>query len=139
MNLLKFAHLPTKDSTINSGIRSLEIGGYHYNVDELLVDYQVFEQLEFISLEETIGSLKEDFFKSFKYLINFQLFVTSLRDFYHKIGISWTYVLNNGTSITFAELHHNILGELNYAYPDEDFCLFAHFPFDRNIKPPHNV
>ena len=55
-------------------------------------------------------------------------------NFFHQIGIEWTICLPDNTQVSFYDSMAT-LSHRNYAYPDEDFCLFADWPHNKHILP----
>jgi hypothetical protein len=136
-NILKFQKLNSSSTTINSTITQLELNGYEYAVDELLLQHLVFEQVETLRIYGSIGSIQPDLFKSFFgqiYLVDIK--VKFLANFYHQVGLEWTGHLsnvNNNISVSFSENSNGESNWLNpgygYTYPNQDLCIFASFAF----------
>jgi hypothetical protein len=78
----------TKTSLINSNIDILFVTGYNYKLDSGILSLLVFEKVTSISCKGVIGSMLTDLFKQFQLLDNVIFQLTSLGDFYHKIGIT---------------------------------------------------
>jgi hypothetical protein len=53
--------------------------------------------------------------------------------FFHQIGIEWTICLPYNTQVIITDRISKT--QRNYAYPDEDFCLFADWPHNKHILP----
>jgi hypothetical protein len=50
-----------------------------------------------------------------------------LGNFFHQIGIEWMKYLNTNSCVEFYSF------SFSYLYPDQDFCIFAHFPVNKSI------
>jgi hypothetical protein len=138
--LWKFQILASNESavSINSHIYEFKIEGYNYAVDESILSPLVLQHVIYIKLYCTIGSIQIDVFKSYKYLSIISLNLYSLGNFFHKIGIEWTLLLNRNSFVEFSKYKYGGIDWVdnnNYAYPVEDFCIFAHFPHERQIIP----
>jgi hypothetical protein len=118
----------TTGFSINSVINYLNIlSGYNYKLDTGFLHTLVFEQLTSLRCAGSIKSIQTDIFKNFGNL-SISLFLDSLGNFFHQIGIQWMSYLTNG-SVVFMRTEI-----INYTYPDKDFCIFAKFPVNRQIQ-----
>jgi hypothetical protein len=145
-NSLKFQSPNKSLVSINSSIYQVSIKGYNYALDENLLNYLVFEYTRSIEIQGSVGLIQVDVFKPFIFLNSITLGV-NLMNFFHQIGIEWTIFLPDNTQVIFSDKYSPIQEEIrykfdpvintiiNYAYPDEDFCLFADWPHNKHILP----
>jgi hypothetical protein len=113
-------------SSINSMISVFEVkSGYNYILDTSLLHPLVFEHLSGLICKGTIKSIQTDLFKHFP-LTRINIFVNSLGNFYHRIGIEWLNFVKIGCLL-------DLTSEIPYIYPDRDFCIFSHFPTNRSF------
>ncbi len=130
---------------------------FKLNLTENILNKFVFERMSSFTVNQDVGKIENQVFKSFKYLrkITFHLF--SLKMFFNR-GTKWLEFLNyqsdiemvdhnqtsNGSVLNSTQLLVRFKQFLNraihlnvetYAYPDEDFCLFAQFPHEKNVFP----
>jgi hypothetical protein len=130
VSLFKFQEVnDTKTLSINSTINEVDIKGYNYKLDTYLVPVLVFMKITSAVIEGSIKSIQIGLFKNFKLLKLLFIAPESIGNFVHYIGISWMNDLSIGTSIVFDELRN-----INYTYPDKDFCLFSQFPLNKSLK-----
>jgi hypothetical protein len=139
-NLLRFTEFNSSGEreSINSYIDSVLIAGYNYRVDTGLLHPLVFEKLWSLHLINNIGYLQTDLFKEFHKLFLIELSMDSLGNFYHTIGIGWALYLQRGATVRASDrnLDRNNLSQYEpsiYQYPDNDFCIFATFPFQNFV------
>jgi hypothetical protein len=119
----------TKSLSINSSIGRLEVlTGYNYKIDMDLLNPLVLEKVSRLLFCGSIQSIQTDVFVNFKFLNSINFGVNSLGNFYHQIGIGWINYVRNGSALSL------VSGEIPYAYPDRDFCIFAGFPPKRGIS-----
>jgi hypothetical protein len=80
-NLWTFRNTARDDeSTINSSILELLLGGYKYVLDDQILNWLVFERLIHFQILHSVGSIQPDLFKSFAYLLNVLVQMDSLRN-----------------------------------------------------------
>ena len=121
------------------------------SVTKQIVNQYVFRSMESIYIEGLINEVEFDFFKFFKRLIRVELILQRINSFFAN-GNHWfdhlatdkkTYDLENISDsikykmsilVLFINDNSLIFGK-NYDYPEEDFCLFYHFPHDRLVYP----
>ncbi|CAF0913488.1 unnamed protein product [Brachionus calyciflorus] len=148
---------------LNSNIEMLILSQViKLNLDENLINPYIFKNLNQLIIYGEINSMQIDLLKYFKNLRSIEMDGQNLRKFLHKIGIEWTKYLNSNKKIdpfNFTEINSNLkfivqflitydetdyvayyyenfspLYNLNKTFPDEDFCLYKEFPFDKLIQ-----
>jgi hypothetical protein len=110
--------------------------GYKYALDERILDRLVFERINTLQILSSVGSLQTDLFKSFTNLLDIQVEMDSLRNFFHKIGVAWTVYLPGNAAVAFSNSDDGVSNRLNgqlYTYPSKDFCIFSDFPHQNEI------
>jgi hypothetical protein len=135
-NVLRFKDYNTSDSkSINSNADYFTLGGYNYRLDTGIFHPLVFELVEHVCFQNTIGYLQNDLFKHFPFLYTITFEMENAGNFYHKYGIEWMLYLQNTSLVNMTEFNDTSLDLYKsiYKYPDSDFCLFAKFPFQNSI------
>jgi hypothetical protein len=106
----------------------LELGGYNLELDETILDSQVFELLLELDLSGTFAAIQPDLFKLFKLLNRTTIEVFSLANFFHRVGVEWTTHVQRFSVVIFKEIELYLAEWLNpagvYTYPNSDLCLF---------------
>ena len=123
-----------------------------------LINKYVFKYLERLLISGVIESIQVDLFAHFKHLDFLFLNLDNLESFLHKSDNSWMKYLNSAVKVNMnnkTEVTNNLYKaftlEINskykevndalaffqnsYLYPDEDFCLFQHFPHQNLVYP----
>jgi hypothetical protein len=138
-NLWKFKIIGNaNETTINSSIIGLSVGGYGFSLDESLAHPLVFEHVQTMSILSSIESIKAGLFLNFNKTKAIFLQLDNLRNFFHKIGIEWTLSLpmTNQPRIYFGNIVEQTgywIDGSEYTYPDMDLCLFAQYPQQNSI------
>jgi hypothetical protein len=134
-NLLRFGDYNGSESSINSGVSEVHIGGYNFRLDTVLIHPLVFEKVNVVYVYNKIGYLQEDLFKHLSDVFEISLGLDSVGNFYHQFGIGWMLELKKGRTSTVVFIHEvaSSLKTPVYVYPDKDFCIFASFPFQNLI------
>jgi hypothetical protein len=125
VNMLRFAQNSSsvddsKSKSINSVVSKLNINGYNFKLDTGLLHPLVFESLANLSLYYTLDSIQLDLFKYFKKLTAINLFLDSVGNFFHRVGVQWMQWLPLNSFIYIKQFDSSNL----YTYPNSDFCLF---------------
>lgn len=162
-NILRFEKINEKrnNDEINSNIETLRLVKFDkIDIDESLLNKNVFKQLRHIVLIGEINSIQIGVFKPFKKMR--KLLIHGL--FYPKLvrrhGIEWMREFNMDVRINLANrplLDVDVLREkfvlidlatiipwngawfsyesveVKSIFPDEDFCLYANFPFEQAV------
>ncbi len=110
--------------------------GYGFALDESLLNPFVFEIVQSINLIQTIDSIQADTFKSLTSLSRIYISAYNMRSFFHKIGIEWTLVLQNFSTVEFSDdVTYITFIYVPYSFPNEDLCLFSDWPHQKMIVP----
>jgi hypothetical protein len=103
-----------------------------------IVNKDLFKNMLRFYFEGLIYDIQADLFKHFAKLSYVSLILEKIESFYHN-GNNWLSYLGYGKDPTEKLLvqiwHSNNILAKTYDYPDEDFCLFAHFPHERLVYP----
>jgi hypothetical protein len=133
-NIFKFQQKITTPSflSINSSVSYLDLECYNLELDETLLDSQVFELLIQLYISGTFAVIQPDLFKSFKHLNQTLIEVYSLANFFHRVGVEWTTHVQIFSVVIFRETDSDFADWLNpagvYTYPNSDLCLFSRMP-----------
>lgn len=138
-NKLQFIQLNNTSSfDLNSRIKYLQIQSSNIDIlDCKLLDVNVFKYLEKLSIEfSNLSSIEINLFKRFKYLKRINFWLYNLNEFLRS-NLDWLLDLNQSNNNNNRQ---QLIIELNdesnsYMYPDEDFCLFKHFPHTNLVFP----
>jgi hypothetical protein len=140
------------DSKVKSLIylETVELEISHESLTSKLLHKILFKNIKYLSINQLLADIEADLFKNFKYLMRISLQLYNFKQFFSN-GNLWfdylrfngeTYDLNNCDAINNNFImnimfHHDTLTSFNqiYEYPDEDFCLFHHFPHQKLIYP----
>lgn len=148
----------SRNSRLNSSIKNLHIQSSLVKLDSSLLDRNVFEHVQKISIEfSNLSAIDEhDLFKSFTNLKEIRLWLLNFEAFWHSsrehVWLAW--VNWNRTSLEYADLSTSLITEYYqynsanselyiemsderniYKYPDRDFCLFKYFPHENRVFP----
>jgi hypothetical protein len=131
-NLWEFTSIETNRSTISSSVQELEVKGFGFSLDTSLMHPLVFRDVHEVEIFRSIDSIQTDIFNYFIQTDTVTISMDNLKNFFHKIGIAWTQSLPlaNSPWITFSQfkdIFSSWISGNQYAYPDEDFCLFAQY------------
>jgi len=163
-NRLNFLDIDEDDSRRFSGIKAHGLEACTFNLvydafDKRIVNKFLFENLTLLVITGIVDRVDEDIFKSLKMLTKVFFSMDNLGDFFHQEnGNKWMRHLNNNVRVNLENLTeieekilenklmiisfdpNKALRSFNrvYTYPDEDFCLFKHFPH-RNLVIPKLV
>ena len=140
---------------LNSVIRSVQIHNvYNINIDLKLLHQSVFNKLASLLIASgSLRSISGEIFKSKKYLFLLLIHPMILRKINHKQGIEWIRDMNFDLNINFSRepskeeyKHFNRLKviiltrkinnphtPITMLLPDEDFCIYVHFPFNQLV------
>lgn len=155
LKFMQIKHLnETNSVSLNSKIDTLALKKcYRPRVDRELVNVYVFESLRALTLSSTLDYIEPELLKSFRYLLILKLSLFNLREFLHASTNEWLKNLYfygdeyetkssmlNSSEARVESLFRFYLVELHvtdddygYGYPDEDFCLFKHFPYKKFV------
>ena len=143
----------TTSNHIDSKIHILKMNGYQFELNKAFLNELVFQNLEFFDYFGKINRIEADIFKSFAKLKAIRLAVQHLSALFHR-DIKWLILLNEKTLIDLKQplpapvvkkngkanfmiliIHQTLLNINLYRYPNEDICLFKHFPHKNFVLP----
>ncbi len=133
---------------LNSLVVDFRLGGYNYKLDSSVFYYAVFHFIHSVLFSGLIKSIQVNLFSSFHTLRSVGVVSDDLKNFFHKVGVDWTYVLNSRADKFSCRTNDTRLVEANffdlkfdqvelvqnsnyYQFPDEDFCIFSILPIDK--------
>lgn len=141
----------TSFSSFNSYIPNLVILTQDIRVNLNLLNPLVFQNLNTILIEGSIKSIDWEIFKSLKNLIDVNFETIHFRKLIHRNGIEWikqinshihanlsnwdniSQYLNLSIMITLSCSDYKHEDRMSKVFPDEDFCLYADYPFDQMV------
>lgn len=160
-NILRFSTDQTQPNSINSHVQNLVLVKFDkIDLDETLLERRVFENVMTIVLIGEIASIQLGLFKSFRDLRTLTLHGLFYPKLARQRGLAWMRDLNSHVRVNFSDrfqLSTGILVEqvfifdlttatawygmaydpvnvrIGYMLPDEDFCLYAEFPFEQAV------
>jgi hypothetical protein len=136
---------------LNSTIQKFDIYLFNLELNNKIIDDQVFVKLERINIYNQLIGIELGTFEALKYLKKIKIIQYSLRKFFHSVGIDWLrsvnikhkvdfkthkiFNKNDFVVILFMQSQTNMFSQhLNeYDYPNEDFCIFKNFPFENQV------
>ena len=159
-NQLEFVEIDQTNefSLNNKALNFLSIDLAFENLNLKLINRHVFKYVKKLIIYGVVESIQMDLFLNFKYLNLFCLNLDNLESFLHKSDNSWMKYLNNEVNVNISNeseidknIYRSFLLEINtkgkesnqsnvsferfYLYPNEDFCLFKHFPHHHLVYP----
>jgi hypothetical protein len=102
-NYLSFLKSP-KVTNLNSKIKYLDLALFKVKLENRILDEDVFEKVETISIFNQIEQIEDQTFKSFKYLKKLQFNLYSISDFFHKTGTVWMRNLNSLVKVDYKNI-----------------------------------
>ena len=148
-NKLEFQQMNLTDNKLNSKIVQLVITLYHTDLDNKLLNTDVFKKLNFLDLNGVINSIQDDLFKSFNDLKGIRIQTQNIKKIFI-INNNWLQYLNLNVvydktkdthlqdyydKIFFLILFQTFHRVTLYQYPDEDLCYFRKFPHRNLVMP----
>ena len=156
INVLKFSNMSFPN--LNSKIKMIYLSEMeNIDLDSSFLNKHVFQNIRELGISGQIKSIQVDIFKPFQKLKVVYFDTHDVRQFFHKNGIEWINNFNgdinvNPSQLTFMsneEVKRNLfefgirlinrfkvdenMYYIQSSYPDEDFCLYRHFPFHKMI------
>jgi hypothetical protein len=110
----------------------------------------LFENIKYLAINRLLNDIEADLFKDFNYLMRISLQLYDFKEFFSNGNLWFDYLRFNGknydlkfyntrnnANILHLLFQHDKLTVFNkiYDYPDQDFCLFHHFPHEKLIYP----
>ena len=140
------------DSKVKSLIylETIELEISYESLTSKLLHKLLFKNIKYLSINQLLVDIEADLFKNFKYLMRISLQLYNFKQFFSNGNLWFDYLryngeiydLNNYDTINVNYImnimfRHDTLTSFNqiYEYPDEDFCLFYHFPHQKLIYP----
>ena len=122
---------------------------YFEKVTRRLINPQLFKSARSLMFTGRLDTVDNEIFDIVTNLKQFTLKISNLREFLHKNSHIWAHLntnvhakleisLANVNKICYARFittHNSMSFEREYAYPDEDLCLFKDFPHKRLVVP----
>ncbi|CAF0858980.1 unnamed protein product [Brachionus calyciflorus] len=134
---------------VNSQIRELFVNkAIKLKIDENFLNKKLFKYIEKLTLYGDIYQIKEDTLSGFDKLKIFVFDAENFRLFVHRTLLKWLNSFNTNVKIdpnNLSQIKENFnkliritivfsnYTSINHTFPDEDFCLYKDFPFDRMI------
>lgn len=127
-NLLTFVDLKLKPSeTLNSSVKYVEFNIYNIDFDRRILNKDIFLNIQKLIIRGIIVKIEDNLFSSFKYLSYMLIKMDALNKLFYK---SSNWLLGLANRDIFFRFETNGF----YTFPNEDFCLFKHFPDSKMIK-----
>ena len=118
---------------------------YRIKIDSIVLSKCIFDKTREITISGFFDYIQPDIFKEFEQVNRFYLVLYNLRQLFHT-NMNWLYYLNyfllsktfnldyiKANSIFFLVVFGESYNDINYFYPEEDFCLFKQFPHERFV------
>lgn len=146
-NLLRFTALNESGNCL----QMKKLGAIYLSLSYVALDASIlvkclFSYVTFLRVHGVIESVGEDTFKGLSALKNMDFQLDNFKEFFHS-GTKWMSYLNEFVRddrnnvddemfiLRFFYLKNSVSFDHIYAYPDEDMCLFKHFPHARLVIP----
>ena len=152
-NKLEFIELDEKDAiSLITPIKKITIEiSYEYLTTSVLNRHLFRNIVQFNVFGNNIYDIEYDLFKHFSRLTQILFFIDNFKQFYHSNKNKWMYGLAYSSAtfnidkpgvgyepkmyLFFTEKTNDFKFYEAYQYPEEDFCLFSHFPHEKLIYP----
>nr|QVK45833.1 G protein-coupled receptor [Proales similis] len=151
-NVISFKNVSITE--LNSSISTVYMECFNVKIDNRILHPQVFEKLTRITFGSFTKRIEPDTFSRFALLQDVLFAVFSLKYLFHEDS-AWLRSLNSNVSVNYSAPRDEVMRqkalllELRtthffnrpnlknnaYDFPDEDFCLFRHFPFEQYVFP----
>lgn len=147
-NKLEFLDVNFFDK-LNAKILQLRLDGYHYDLNDKLLNKYAFKTLSILDINGPINLIQQDLFKDFNYLKMIRIKTQYLKNLFVRNN-KWIDYLNSKIYVDLSHkprakdlidkililvLYQMYTGVSYYDYPDEDFCYFTKFPHQRLVMP----
>jgi hypothetical protein len=127
---------------LNSLIYQTYLEVYHSNLDAKLLNKHVFRNLTYLFVVGVINKIEADTFVNLHHIRLLRIKSQNVKNIFAKNN-KWFEFLNpndeeenskekNTLTMFIHQLYENVT---YYSYPDEDFCLFKHFPHIKYVFP----
>lgn len=155
-NTIRFLRNSNYSSSIKCSINDVLFAEMdNVNIDETTFNLDVFKNTETFDLYGKIAKIQTDLFSSLSRLKQIQIKFQFFQPLIHKQGIKWIEKINMGLnynlsgnlslvdrlsrmksieiSVLYSQLELFQALDINYYFPDEDFCLYFRFPFHQLV------
>ena len=149
-NRLRFTEINNHSGDVL--IRSATLNIKYDSLTTKILNKYVFKYIYDLEINGYLNDIQTDLFSHFNIKI-VDILIDNYRDFFSK-GNKWMKYLNNKVRVNLSDANevnekineqyskirlqykkkYSIINEI-YEYPDEDFCLFQHFPHDHLVFP----
>ncbi len=154
-NKLTFLKI-NNSNDLNSDIFHVDLSLYHINLDENLLNTNIFKKTYCIDINGIINEIVPDLFESFKNIILIRIRTQHVRQLFARNN-KWLENLNSKYEpidpdgdvkpfllrSIFLTIFQSFPKVTFYDYPNEDFCLFHKFPHNKLVfpllRPNHNL
>ena len=149
-NLFEFLNIDNETSCPSEKFPSFESLFLTINYERVtnkLVNKSLFDEINFLQLSGLIYDMEYDLLKNFTKLNKIMLNLDKIEGLYQN-GNKWLSYLRyyeKGYNLTLFKLffyeliiiitHQTNIFSYVYDYPDQDFCLFYHFPHSKQVYP----
>ena len=155
-NRLNFLDVKRESDAPVYSLRACTFNIIYDVLDARIMNRILFERIQILVITGIVDALvDEEIFKSFLMLSHVYFSIYNLRDFFHQTNNKWIKYMNddvkvdlekqteiekrilNGEFMTLRFDSNKRLSSFNqiYSYPDEDFCLFKHYPHVNLVIP----
>lgn len=137
----------------NSNIREMEIFIENISLDLNLLNPSVFRNLLSLTVKGSVKSIDAEIFNALERLFVVNIETIHFRKLVHKTGIEWIRGINSELHVNLSDWddigrYFNIKNiemivlsceaykyeeRISNVFPDEDFCLYADYPFDQLV------
>lgn len=153
-NMLEFVPNFSSASKLSANVQ-IYVGSftayvYKIPLNNRFLDRDVFKYVQFITVIGELVTIESRLLRTFTDLFVFEISSPNVRSILNR-GIGWIRSINSNLNVNFTN-RTKIISALNkmkmivtyqkvtgknfegpYLYPDEDFCLFVDFPFNRMV------
>jgi hypothetical protein len=152
-NHLEFINVDddTQLSNVNSTIKNFKFGIFLEDLTTKILCPHIFKNVQYLSITGSLYQMQLNLFESLTKIEYLLFSLDDLKGFFQR-GLQWMSYLNKDLNLRkvnsekFRQNSNRVLmmdfNELNaryltkaYTYPDEDICLFEHFPHQKLVIP----
>ena len=143
----------SSEESINCKIHNAIFKGvFRVDIGTDLLNRHVFALTSSLVINGALSRFSDDLFRNLISLKVIYLEILNMREFFHASDNIWLKSINHGLRvdpIIWLSSDHDLVKSLasvlkqlllnqrfsKYSFPDEDFCVFKHFPFDQGVLP----
>jgi len=147
-NRLNFYQINSSSKALLTKLNSLQFYLTYESLSVKNLSPLLFQNIKSVGLGGILNGIQTNLFKDLGYLRSIELAISNLKEFFH-FGNKWMIYLNVNVSYTgqfrinskqtlrlkFRRLNEATSFNSIYEYPNEDLCLFKHFPHERLVYP----